>query len=79
MSYENQHSHIFLVDIGSLAKSKPGVSRIGQILRDIVSLATRSSETLIKSVGIILSSQVSYTRGGDWFYTKFQSEYFRKR
>ena len=61
MSYENQHSHIFLLDIGSLgvSKSKPGVSRIGQILRDIVSLATLSSETLIKSLGIITSSQVS--------------------
>lgn len=66
MSYENQHSHIFLLDIGSLADSKcePGVSRIGQILRDIVSLATHSSETLIKYVGIIISSQVSYTSLG---------------
>ena len=65
MSYKNQHSHIFLVDIGSLGgpQSKPGVTRIGEILRDIVSLATASSETLIKSLGLIISSQVSYTRG----------------
>ena len=57
--------YIFLLDIGSLAgsKSKPGVSRIGEILRDIVSLATLSSETLIKSLAIILSSQVSHARG----------------
>ena len=65
MSYEIQHSHIFLLDIGSLgdSKYKPSVSRISQMLRDIVSLATRSTETLIKSVGIILSSQVSQGKG----------------
>ena len=65
MSYENQLSHIFLLDIGSLGgpQSKPGVTRIGEILREIVSLATHASETLIKSLGIIISSQVSYTRG----------------
>lgn len=61
LSHEIQHSHIFLLDIGSLGdfKSKPGVNRIGEILRDIVSLTTHSSETFIKSLGIIISSQVS--------------------
>ena len=79
MSYDNQHSHIFLLDIGNLgdSKSKPGVNRIGQILRDIVRLATQSSETLIKSLGIIISTQVSYSRV--CFYAKFQFKCFRGR
>ena len=60
MPYDNQHSHVFIVDVSSIGefKYKPGVNKIGRILRETISLACQSPQQLIKSLGIIISSQV---------------------
>ena len=60
MSEDNQHSHVFLVDIGSLGefKFKPGVNKIGKLLAHTLNLAALSSESLVKSVGVVTSTQV---------------------
>ena len=63
MPRDNQHSHVFLVDISSIGeyKLKPGVKKIGKLLADTVQLAALSSECLIKSFGVVTSSQVRST------------------
>ena len=60
MPYDNQHSHVFLVDINSIGeyKYKPGVKKVGKYLKETVQLASHSVQTLIKSVGVITCSQV---------------------
>ena len=60
MPHDNQHSHVFLVDVSSIGevKYKPGVSRISRCLRDCLNLAAMSSHTLVKSLGVIMFNQV---------------------
>ena len=60
MAYQNQHSHIFLVDLTSLGEVKyhRGVRRFPGALKECLDLAVISSQTLIQSVGIIMTTQV---------------------
>ena len=65
MPRDNQHSHVFLVDISSIGeyKYKPGVKKIGKLLADTVQLAALSSECLIKSFGVVTSSKAMVMKG----------------
>lgn len=60
MAYQNQHSHIFLVDLTSLGEMKynRGVRKLPGILKECLDLAVVSAQTLIQCVGIIMTSQV---------------------
>ena len=64
MPYDNQHSHVFLIDVTSLGsvKFKPGVSRISWCLKNCLSLAAISSQPLVSSLAVIMSGQVSSSR-----------------
>ena len=60
MAYQNQHSHIFLVDLTSLGEVKynRGVQRFPGALKECLDLAVVSSQTLIQCLGIMMTSPV---------------------
>ena len=60
MAYQNQHSHIFLVDLTGLGEVKynRGVRRFPGALKECLDLAVVSSQTLIQCVGVIMTSPV---------------------
>ena len=77
MAYQNQHSHIFLVDVTSLGEVKynRGVRLFPGALKECLDLAVVSSQTLIQCLGIMMTSQV----GEGNKPTRLTWNYFRRR